>query len=330
MLGRRWPWWVWTLAGPAARGDQSGRLEAAIVAVRGRQPGQCRRPRPGRKRLSDRAHCRTGRLGRPGQPHHGFTHLPADPTESAHRPLHQSHRAAREREKLDVRLGGIYALERIARDSAPDGATIAEVLTAFIRGRAPWPPADPDQADEDTPIKEIPYLRYRAADVQAALTVLGRQPSMTSSQPPNLSDTDLRRADCSNADLQATRLLGAQLQGANIRAAQLQKGSTCAMLSYTERGPTPRRSGRMDSTGRRPGSSCWGTSSTGQRWGDSNPVPCSFSGSGHSNAWPVPSPRFQLADTDRSCPPRTSGFCCRADPARTSPAQTKGGREVMR
>jgi Pentapeptide repeats (8 copies) len=62
--------------------------------------------------------------------------------------------------------------------------------------------------------------------VQAALTVLavlGRQPSMTSSQPPNLSDTDLRRADLSNADLQATRLLGTRLQGANLRAAQLQR-----------------------------------------------------------------------------------------------------------
>jgi hypothetical protein len=36
-------------------------------------------------------------------------------------------------EKLDVRIGGIYALERIARDSARDHPTIMEVLTAFIR-----------------------------------------------------------------------------------------------------------------------------------------------------------------------------------------------------
>jgi len=81
------------------------------------------------------------------------------------------------------RLGRIYALERIAKDSVPDGATIAEVLTAFVRGRAPWPPARPDQPGEDTPIQEIPYLRS-AADVQAALTVLGRQSSMTRSEPP--------------------------------------------------------------------------------------------------------------------------------------------------
>lgn len=34
---------------------------------------------------------------------------------------------------LDVRLGGIYALERIAVDCARDHPTIAEVLSAFVR-----------------------------------------------------------------------------------------------------------------------------------------------------------------------------------------------------
>jgi hypothetical protein len=39
--------------------------------------------------------------------------------------------------RLDVRLGGSYALERIAHDSPGDRATIEEVLTAFIRGHTP-------------------------------------------------------------------------------------------------------------------------------------------------------------------------------------------------
>lgn len=47
--------------------------------------------------------------------------------------------------QLDVRLGGIYALERIARDSSADRAAIGEVLTAFVRSHAPWPPRVPDQ-----------------------------------------------------------------------------------------------------------------------------------------------------------------------------------------
>ena len=33
----------------------------------------------------------------------------------------------------DVCAGGIYALERLARDSARDHATVMEVLTAFVR-----------------------------------------------------------------------------------------------------------------------------------------------------------------------------------------------------
>src|SRR5271166_6764630 len=52
-------------------------------------------------------------------------------------------------DKLDVRIGGIYALERIARDSAKDHPTVMEVLTAFIRehSREPWPPPDTDSSD---------------------------------------------------------------------------------------------------------------------------------------------------------------------------------------
>ena len=38
--------------------------------------------------------------------------------------------------KLEVRLGGIYALERIARDSTRDHWTIMEVLTAYVRENA--------------------------------------------------------------------------------------------------------------------------------------------------------------------------------------------------
>ena len=44
-------------------------------------------------------------------------------------------------DKIDVRIGGIYALERIARDSARDHPTAMEVLTAFIRDHSheQWP-----------------------------------------------------------------------------------------------------------------------------------------------------------------------------------------------
>lgn len=46
--------------------------------------------------------------------------------------------------ELAVRLGGIYALERIARDSPDYRSQIMEVLTAYVRERAPWRPGPED------------------------------------------------------------------------------------------------------------------------------------------------------------------------------------------
>ena len=37
---------------------------------------------------------------------------------------------------VDVRLGGIYALQRIMQDSPPDQSTIVAVLCAFVRDHA--------------------------------------------------------------------------------------------------------------------------------------------------------------------------------------------------
>ena len=75
-------------------------------------------------------------------------------------------------DKLDVRIGGIYALERVARDSARDHPTVMEVLTAFIRehSREPWPPPDPGEPEQE---------RSTRPDVQAAARV-GRPIGATS------------------------------------------------------------------------------------------------------------------------------------------------------
>jgi hypothetical protein len=114
---------------------------------------------------------------------------------------------------LDVRLGGIYALERIANDSPYDRATIAEVLTAFVRGHGAWTePADDSAPSLVASIDELPDLRVRAADVQAAMTVLGRRALPPGkAKPLLLTCVDLRRADLDGANLD-----GANLGGANI------------------------------------------------------------------------------------------------------------------
>jgi hypothetical protein len=83
---------------------------------------------------------------------------------------------------LDIRLGGIYALERIAGDSPRDYATVMDVLSAFIRdhAREPWPPLAPTEispADRDTGSEQAisEQIRMLRPDVQAALVVIGRR-----------------------------------------------------------------------------------------------------------------------------------------------------------
>jgi hypothetical protein len=127
--------------------------------------------------------------------------------------------------QLDVRLGGIYALERIARDSPPDRATIGEVLTAFVRSHAPWPPRLPGQYVAMAPIDEVPDLQVRAPDVQASLTVLGRGgfAALTGGGDRlNLRAVDLRLVELSEAHLERAILSRAHLEQALLFATHLE------------------------------------------------------------------------------------------------------------
>ena len=81
----------------------------------------------------------------------------------------------------ELRVGAIYALERIARDSAADRRTIVEVLATFVRlhtrlspgteGRSRPPGLAARLAAAEVPMEP---LRKRAPHIQAAITVLGR------------------------------------------------------------------------------------------------------------------------------------------------------------
>jgi hypothetical protein len=50
--------------------------------------------------------------------------------------------------ELDIRIGGIYALERIARDSARDHPVVMEVLQTFVREHSPTPFARASEAEQ--------------------------------------------------------------------------------------------------------------------------------------------------------------------------------------
>jgi hypothetical protein len=127
--------------------------------------------------------------------------------------------------ELDVRIGGIYALERIARDSPRDHPTIMEVLAAFIRRHShePWPPAEPGAGPPTRPDIYAPPTR---PDVYAAVTVIGRRIVGNDSRPINLFGAIIRGADLTSPDLTRVRLhrvdlVKADLTGANLTDADL-------------------------------------------------------------------------------------------------------------
>ncbi|GAA2109924.1 pentapeptide repeat-containing protein [Streptomyces synnematoformans] len=147
---------------------------------------------------------------------------------------------------MEVRLGGVYALQRIMQDSPRDHPGIANVLTTYVRAHADRPP------QKGAPI---------AADIQAALSVIATRdpahddyfvPDLRAARLPGvdlghrvpypelrpfdpddyrparledaiLTDADLTRATLTRARLHHANLTGADLTGANLDAADLSR-----------------------------------------------------------------------------------------------------------
>ncbi|WP_164715968.1 pentapeptide repeat-containing protein [Streptomyces sp. WAC 06738] len=151
----------------------------------------------------------------------------------------------------DVRLGGIYALQRIMQDSHRDQPTIANVLATYVRSHASKrPPMGEDvPADVDA---ALTVLATRESDYDAAfmLDLTGVQlprfslvltPRTYFSKPGDretgepasaafndanlcgavLTSADLTDADLSGSHLCETNLGGALLTGADLRGAVL-------------------------------------------------------------------------------------------------------------
>src|SRR5215218_453804 len=151
-------------------------------------------------------------------------------------------------DKLEVRLGGIYALERIADDSPQrDYHAVMAVLAAYFRENIPRPPV----VEKKEPPERLP------ADIQAILDVLSRRKkagkvddisldltsialqeahlSRRSLQKALLFDAKLQEAVCwgtnlqgaylDSTDLRGASFWGANLKGASLSGADLQKAS---------------------------------------------------------------------------------------------------------
>ncbi|MFG3287070.1 pentapeptide repeat-containing protein [Streptomyces sp. NPDC048111] len=128
-------------------------------------------------------------------------------------------------DKLDVRIGGLHALWRIAEQSARDREAIISIQAAYLRTHLPWPPAGPHAPAADAPINDIAPLETRGADAQVALTALGVLCRHREQSWVNLSITDLRRADCDGLWFPEVNFDRACMEAAGLYHANLTQAS---------------------------------------------------------------------------------------------------------
>lgn len=110
-------------------------------------------------------------------------------------------------ENIHVRLGGIYALERISKDSDKDYWQVMEILTAYVRERSPYPPKN----------KAISLT----TDIQAILTVISRRGKSYGQGEENR--LDLSKSNLYEANLERVNLEQANLEGVNLEEANLDR-----------------------------------------------------------------------------------------------------------
>ncbi|WND18223.1 pentapeptide repeat-containing protein [Streptomyces violaceus] len=122
-------------------------------------------------------------------------------------------------DNLTERLCGIYAFERIMRDSEKDHGAVVNVLATFIRQtRSAGSVSHSSQASEnEAPTPPLPE------DAKAALTVLCQRPQRAAEPAIDLSGTDLANANLEKARLPGANLEKAILSGANLSNADLSR-----------------------------------------------------------------------------------------------------------
>lgn len=150
-----------------------------------------------------------------------------------------------------IRIGGIYALERIAKDSLKDHWPIMEVLCAYVRMHAPCSGAE-EKIEGDARWESMSKMGIRDLlkpdpVIQTILTVLGRRQTRfekdgerldlrnTSLRGANLNGLNfaharfdkshLERADMRNADLRGATFDDARLEAAFLSNADLENAS---------------------------------------------------------------------------------------------------------
>lgn len=122
-------------------------------------------------------------------------------------------------DKMELRLGGVYALEALSKDSPQHASMIAEVLSAFIRSY----PVTLDPSDA-APVVNSALHASAPADVVAALKVIARRGLVASDgnrldlRGSNLCEIELSTGTLSRArlhrcDLTGVTFLGVAMEG---------------------------------------------------------------------------------------------------------------------
>jgi len=137
-------------------------------------------------------------------------------------------------EKMEIRLGGIYGLERISNESEKDYWPIMEILTAYVRNNSGFDSYSKDvslinvpismdiQANESTK-HEVPKITI-SLDIQAILTVIARRKysyEHGEADKLNFERTNLQLANLTRANLSWANLFGANLTRANLYGTNL-------------------------------------------------------------------------------------------------------------
>ena len=160
---------------------------------------------------------------------------------------------------IEVRIGAIYALERIMNDSRKDATAIVDTLAAYVRENcgdaqefeceiprlskfrtnSAWLKAikqyvgDPLAHEEGTVVARARALRdlphVNRVDIKTALTVIGRRPDWMKAEElarqrpkPDLRNVNLQGWDLSTFHLNLLNLQSAKMQGAYLRGAEMQ------------------------------------------------------------------------------------------------------------
>ncbi|MGA5062571.1 pentapeptide repeat-containing protein [Streptomyces exfoliatus] len=142
-------------------------------------------------------------------------------------------------DSVDVRLGGVYALERIMNDSPPDQGSVVSVLSAYVRRHAPVTsgtgtsvPSVDASAAMNVLVRRRPEYDQGLSVVLSGVNLRGWAPSHPAHRERAihlrgavLTGSDLRGADLSGADLRGASLDRADLSGVEMLFADLGEAS---------------------------------------------------------------------------------------------------------